>query len=105
MRHLTLHSGFPDYIFEKHLLECVFHLLDPEWRPSRGLVHTAEDPHPHIMFTMVHDTKGNEKLLRGEVFAILVTIKTQLTILWLKDHFIIPVCSHLLSFVFFYTDS
>lgn len=71
----------------------VFHFERPEWSPQDAWKVRDKFPgYPHVMFTMKHDLLGDdEKLLRGEVLAILAIMASRLEAPDLKDHLIIPV--------------
>ncbi|RHZ43228.1 uncharacterized protein CDV56_100528 [Aspergillus thermomutatus] len=50
------------------------------------------DTKPHVMFSLVHEYASDDnKLLRGEVLAILATMLTRLTSNEYQDHNVIPV--------------
>lgn len=53
------------------------------WKPPEG--------YPHVMFTMARGFQGDDKLLRGEVLAIVAAMLTRLKIPSLRSHKIIPV--------------
>jgi hypothetical protein len=48
---------------------------------------------PHLMFGLKHDLVNDERLLRGEVLAILAAIKSRMesVVLVLQKHVIVPV--------------
>jgi hypothetical protein len=66
-------------------------------KSQRGLPYQSficnDDSRPHVMFTFSHNVKGDDddRLLRGELLAMLATMKTRLSSSRLKDHLVVPV--------------
>ncbi|RLL93681.1 hypothetical protein CFD26_103290 [Aspergillus turcosus] len=79
--------------------KCIFHdVFDDEllhsgkWRPNDAWRARSALSKPHVMFTLVHEYPSvDNKLLRGEVLAILATMLTRLTSNEYRDHTVIPV--------------
>lgn len=79
--------------------KCIFHdVFDDEllhsgkWRPNDAWRARSALSKPHVMFTLVHEYPSvDNKLLRGEVLAILATMLTRLISNEYRDHTVIPV--------------
>jgi hypothetical protein len=84
------YSDFSSCILHDIFDDELFHSL--RWRPNDAYRARYACSKPHVMFTWIHVYPSDEnKLLRGEVLAILATMLTRLTSDDYRDHTVIPV--------------
>ncbi|GFF42940.1 hypothetical protein IFM58399_06781 [Aspergillus lentulus] len=96
MRTGWIPSDFSKCILHEIFEDELFHSL--KWHPNDAWRARFALSKPHVMFTLIHEYPSDDnKLLRGEVLAILATILTRLTSNEYQDHTVIPV--QVLSFM------
>ena len=86
--YLWLYSGCDEEIFHPSLGHDVFQNRNPRWKPDIGAQATNW---PHTFFLLQHQMQADDRLLRGEVLAILAAIRTRLDLPELSEHIIVPV--------------
>jgi hypothetical protein len=83
------YSDFSKCILHDVFEDELFHSL--KWHPNIAWRARYASSKPHVMFTLIHEFPSDDnKLLRGEVLAILATMLTRLTSDAYRDHTVIP---------------
>lgn len=88
----TANRQFSNSIIHDFFYKTVWNSLT--WRPVNAW--KPPEGYPHVMFMMEHGFQGDDKLLRGEVLAIVAAMITRLQMPSLESHKIVPVSTTLL---------
>lgn len=78
-------------VFKEDYLDTLFFEQNPSFSPDASWVTNNQQERPHIIFTMKHDVTGDERLLRGELLAIVAAMSSRMRFPKFDRHAVVPV--------------
>lgn len=93
------YRDFIKSIFRQHYLDTLFFERDPPFSPAASWVTVYQQGKLHITLTLKHEARGDVRLLRGELFAIMAAISSRISFKHFERHAVVPVYTNSLLFL------